>query len=112
MKKIALLALSFLLVLSGLVLADTVTLKWSDNTEPDLAGYRIFYAPLGGEYDRENPIYDGTASQATVVVPGDGTFVAIAYDQTGNTSNDSNEAIHDLPPEVIDDLQITDQTKD
>jgi len=110
-NKTTLLTLSFLLVLSNFALADTVTLQWNDNTEPDLAGYRLFFAPLGGDYDRNNPIYDGIESEAVVVVPGDGSFVVVAYDQANNVSNDSNEVIHDLAPDVIDNLEITNQTK-
>jgi len=43
-----------------------VTLAWDANTEPDLAGYRIFYRSEGQNYNYNNPAWEGTVTSAKV----------------------------------------------
>lgn len=89
---ICLLALMVLFV--GTVRADLVTLAWDANTEPDLAGYRIFKHAEGGSYDYANPDWQGTATTCSISAPLQDTtyyFVARAFDASGNESGDSNE---------------------
>jgi len=75
-----------------------VTLHWVKNTEPDLAGYRVYVAPAyPGPY---NPIT--TTGATTFVVNGltNGTtsfFAVAAYDAVGNESDLSVENIYDTP---------------
>jgi hypothetical protein len=73
------------------VQAAEVTLAWDANSEPDLAGYRIFYHPVSGSYDYANPIWEGTETTCTVSVEADGYFVARAFDTSGLESTNSNE---------------------
>ncbi|MGA1797098.1 MAG: PKD domain-containing protein, partial [bacterium] len=82
-----------------------ITLAWDANTEPDLAGYRLFYHVDGNDYDYENPDWQGT--DTTCTIPGlDETkkiyFVARAYDIYGNESDNSNEVFYS--PDIIDNL--------
>lgn len=87
-------------------LADMVELTWSPNTEPDLAGYKIFFKLKGvDDYDYNNPIWIGTETTAMVEVPGDGKFVARAYDDAGNESIDSDPALWDKPPDQVKQLE-------
>lgn len=82
-------------VMAGAVQAETsVSLEWSANTEPDLAGYRIFVRDWNGTYDFTNPAWQGTATTCTI----DGLneaklphFVARAFDTEGLESGNSNE---------------------
>jgi hypothetical protein len=97
MKKISNLILGVFLVLGILFFTTTwacgasVSLAWNANSEPDLAGYRIFYRPVGGTYNYQNPIWEGTQITCTVQVDEDGFFVARAFDTSGNESGNSNE---------------------
>lgn len=83
-----------------LLLLITVHFRWDANTEPDLAGYRIFRRPAGSIYDYSIPVADipctgGDTSCTTgsdVNVPdGDYYWVVRAYDTEGYESEDSNE---------------------
>ena len=99
--------MAILLLTVAPLMADQVTLDWDDNDETDLVGYKVYYMPKGAtEFDRENPVYDGTASQAVVTVPGDGTFVATAYDDVPNESEDSDPELYDLPPDKLKNFKI------
>lgn len=88
-------------------MAANVTLTWTPNTEPDLAGYRIYQSDVAGQYDkaanRVADISSGPNEQKTadVVIPiEDGRtvyFVATAYDNAGNESGYSNEVSYKVP---------------
>ena len=75
-----------------------VTLNWVKNTEPDLAGYRVYMGPAYvGPY---NPIT--TTGTTTFVIGGltNGTtsyFAVAAYDAAGNESDLSVENVYDTP---------------
>jgi hypothetical protein len=71
-----------------------ITFAWDPNTEPDLAGYRVFHRPAGQNYDYNNPAWEGTATTCTISVPDDGNayyFVARAFITSGLESADTNE---------------------
>jgi len=99
--------LVLLIALSCPGYAQQVTLAWDANSEPDLAGYKIYYGSLtAGPYDGtgssegQSPISIPISSledpqHPAFVVSGleDGTyyFVATAYDTDGFESGFSNE---------------------
>lgn len=73
MKKLFLLVL-FVLLFTGQVIAGTITLEWDANTEPDLAGYKLYYK-IGSDtitntapYDGAGLIYNGTAIDSPIDV--------------------------------------------
>jgi len=76
----------------------SVTLHWVKNTEPDLAGYRVYRsASYNGQY---NPL--GLTSNTSFVDNGvtNGTtyfYAVAAYDQAGNESDLSVENDNDTP---------------
>lgn len=97
----------FIIMISSIVSAADVTLKWEANTEPDLAGYKIYYDTDSGE-----PYYgDSTNGRSPVVLKLDDLkdvsnpeytmiglnqdsrwyFVVTAYDTEGLESGFSNE---------------------
>jgi len=99
---LTLLLSSFLVVGMG-VTDEIATFQWDSNTEPDLAGYRIYISDQSGVYN-----YGPTSPDLLVTVPAgsgiggveeiivaipDGTywFVATAFDTEGLESDPSNE---------------------
>ena len=76
----------------------SVTLHWVKNTDPDLAGYRVYMGPAyNGPYD---PL--ATTGNTTFTVNGltNGVtryFAVAAYDQAGNESDLSVENVYDTP---------------
>lgn len=79
----------------------TAYLSWLDNTEPDVAGYRIYQASCatgsGCPYDRIGTT-GGTTFTATGLANGVTRFYAVAaYDYAGNESALSYETVFDTP---------------
>ena len=71
-----------------------VTLEWSPNSEPDLAGYRVYNREEGQSYDYTNPSWEGTETTCTIYNLDETKtyyFVARAFDAEGFESGDSNE---------------------
>ncbi|HEY5593629.1 MAG TPA: fibronectin type III domain-containing protein, partial [Nitrospiria bacterium] len=87
-----------------MVFAGDAVLSWDPNSEPDLAGYKVYYGTAPGSYG--TPIDVGNQTAYTVMGLGYGTyyFAVKAYDATGNQSGYSNEVtkiISDTIPPVI-----------
>ena len=79
------------LILSQSVLAAQIRITWDPNTEPDLAGYKVYYGISSGIY--EIPFYVGNVTTYTLtgLASGQTYFIAVtAYDAT-NESDYSNE---------------------
>ena len=88
-------------------LASTqVVLEWTPNSEPDLAGYKVFSREEGQSYDYSNPSWEGTDTYCTIYDMDETKtycFVARAYDTEGFESGDSDEVCH--MPTVMPDNQ-------
>jgi chitinase len=109
--KYALIMFLFVLSMTIKVYAyEDITLKWHPNTEPDLAGYNVYYkiGTYGGEpYDGQDQIgYEGglvdspfdvgNRTEVTLTIPSEYTtdvyyFVVTAYNTEGYESGFSNE---------------------
>lgn len=109
MKKIFL-TIICVLVMASMVWAETsVTLEWSANTEPDLAGYRVFIHAEGQSYDYIKPEWEGIKTTYTIYRLDETKnyyFVARAFDTEGFESGDSNEVMFSgtPPPDPEDGL--------
>jgi len=75
-----------------------LSFAWDANTEPDLAGYRIFYRAKGQKYDYNHPAWQGTETTATIYnLDSNATyyFVSRAYDIYDNESENSVELCYE-----------------
>jgi fibronectin type 3 domain-containing protein len=84
--------------LTGSVHSAQVTLAWDPNTEPDIAGYRIYYGLASDQYG--NQIDVGNQTRYTVAsLEGGKTyyFAATAYDRYGDESDFSDEVVFQTP---------------
>lgn len=85
--------------------ANQIKAQWDSNTEPDLAGYRIYWSSEQGAYSNAFdiplvnfvPKPDWNTIQTGWLTPGRWYFVATAYDTAGNESGFSNEVFADIP---------------
>ena len=118
-----LLTLNFLFFLISDVSAATqASFRWEPNTEPDLAGYRIFHREQSQSYNYANPSWEGTDTYCTIYDLDESTthfFVARAFDNEGYESENSIEArlepgiIINIPPTAVvtpDYLETTGET--
>jgi len=108
-----------ILAMAGFVLTPTVqaetsaTLEWAANSEPDLAGYRVFTRDWNGNYNYAVPAWEGTDTTCTIEnlnkdkLP---CFVVRAFDIEGLASGNSNEAyLSNGPPASPGSLAILPQ---
>ena len=78
--------------------ATQVSLEWAPNSEPDLAGYRVFYREQSQSYDYANPSWEGTDTYCTIYDLDETKtycFVARAFDTEGFESENSIEVCHE-----------------
>jgi len=107
MTKTRFIAILAMLVFSAsLAQAAPVTLAWNPNTEPDLAGYRIYWGDASRSYTAhvDVPAVANEQKTATIdITPEDGRtvyFAATAYDVAGNESGYSQEVSWVVPDHV------------
>ena len=91
-----------ILAIAGIAQAATVQVTWNPNTEPDLAGYKIYYGTASGVYG--DPIDVGNVTGHVMeITPQHGAtyyFALTAYDTSGNVSGYSAEATCFIPDGV------------
>ncbi len=76
-----------------------VTLEWDRNAEPNVAGYRLLYGHVPGEYDQQLDAGNSTTATVTDLQPGwTYWFVVVAYNSLGMESDPSNVVTYDVPP--------------
>lgn len=68
------------------------TISWNANTEPDLAGYRVYYGTASGVYNPAIDVGNTTSYTFSGLLPNTTYYFAItAYDTSGNESAFSTE---------------------
>jgi len=79
--------------------AGQVTLAWDPNSEPDLAGYEIYYGTASRNYSFHVDVGNVTTYTLTGLQPGvTYYFAATAYSTQGLESDYSNEVVYTVPP--------------
>jgi len=96
MKKLILTLASLIVLLSvGFAYGESIRLEWDPNSEPDLAGYRIYSSRTdGGPYSQIEDVGNVTEYQMDMAGESDGAiyYVATAYDERGHESDYSSQA--------------------
>jgi len=99
LKLVAFLSVLFY---SNLVSPAEVKLAWDANTEPDLAGYFIYYGFATGEYDYVVDVGDQTTFTLSGLEDGHTYYFAVtAYDTEDLESDISNEVAKYFPEDGI-----------
>src|SRR2546426_10470198 len=85
--------------------AAQVTLAWDPNTEPDLAGYKLYYGTSSGSYQFSVDVGNLTSYTLSGLLEGRiYYFAATAYnsslDESG-FSNEASKAIADVAPPTV-----------
>jgi len=91
----------------GLVMAaQSVSFRWSPNTEPDVAGYRVHYGVASRTYTQIVDVGDSTTATITNLLPGTTYYFALtAYNSVGLQSDYTGELVYSAPM-VLAPLQI------
>jgi len=90
--------LAFLFACTISKAVSTVSLEWSPNTDPSVAGYNVYYGSMSRDYT--NVISVGNSTNAVVegLVEGETYYFAVtAYDDFGGESDYSDETIYIVP---------------
>ena len=81
--------------------SDSAVLRWSPNTEPDLAGYRVYYGTEPRRYFQEKGqgvVVVGDSITVTGLTSGVRYYFAVtAFDEASNESDYSAERFKDIP---------------
>ncbi len=110
MDKRALLPLSaflLLVLIPATALADTVTLAWLCNTEPDLAGYKVYYGAASRHYATVIDVHKVTTYSVTGLGPGTWYFSVTAYNTSGAESSYSSEVSTTITSPPVSRCDIT-----
>ncbi len=76
----------------------TLLFSWKANTEPDLAGYKLYHGPTSGQYT--NVIALGRTNGHAMQISGKQFFALSAFNAGGLESDLANELVYIPPPEV------------
>jgi hypothetical protein len=75
-----------------------VTLTWDPNSEPDLAGYKLYYGDSSGNYTNVIDVGNEIVCTVNDLLPGETYyFTATAYNTQGFESDYSNEVVYTVP---------------
>lgn len=99
MKKFIAITILAILAIAGIAQAATVQVTWNPNTEPDLAGYRLYVGEVSGQYGEPVDVGNVTGHVMEITPQYGATyyFALTAYDTSGNESGYSDEATCFVP---------------
>lgn len=112
--SLVLMCLSLIFCVSINAAAQSVSLAWDANTEPDIAGYRLYYSTTSGQYTTNKMIevLGINTTQATVALirltsGRTNFFVCTAFNTSGQESDYSNEVAYYVPAGTVYTLDAT-----
>ncbi len=86
-----------------------VTLAWDPNSEPDLAGYVVYWGTSSRSYTFSDDVGDTTTHTIPGLSLGQTYYITVtAYDTSTNESGYSNEVVHTIPAPDADGDGISD----
>ena len=92
------LAVTILFVSTAYVYSMEVTFVWSQNTESDFAGYKIYTGPSSRNYDSVIDTGNQTSYKFQNLEEGQTVYIAVtAYDISNNESGYSSEVTYTVP---------------
>ena len=102
MKKLIAVTILAILAIAGIAQAATINVSWNPNTEPDLAGYRLYVGEASGQYGEPVDVGNVTGHVMEITPEYGATyyFALTAYDTSGNESGYSDEATCFVPDGV------------
>ncbi|MBK7552335.1 MAG: fibronectin type III domain-containing protein [Syntrophaceae bacterium] len=78
--------------------AATVTLTWDPNSEPTVAGYRLYVGTSSRHYTSSVDVANSTRATISSLIEGVTYYMAVtAYDVSGNQSGYSDEIVYTAP---------------
>ena len=92
------LSLGLFLTAASTVTAKELRLSWDDNSEPNIAGYKVYCRLAHEDYDYDRPAWDGSENSCVIDSLEDNTnyyFIVRAYNTFGDESEDSEEVEYD-----------------
>lgn len=86
--------------------AESVTLQWNRNSEPDLAGYRVYYGTRAAPFAQAMEAHTNSASIPNLVGGATYTFAVAAYNEAGAESVFSDTVSYTAPggPLTLDNI--------
>ncbi|MBN2412759.1 T9SS type A sorting domain-containing protein [candidate division KSB1 bacterium] len=100
----------FIFLLTAPVAAGDLEISWMENTEPDLAGYRLYYGNSSGNYDQKIDVGNKTITVVQDLKDGlEYYFSLTAYDSAGNESGFSKESfcvLNDSRQLTVDSVRV------
>ncbi|MFQ5964326.1 MAG: fibronectin type III domain-containing protein, partial [Candidatus Scalinduaceae bacterium] len=80
------------------VYSAQVTLSWNANSEPDLAGYKLYHGTSSRNYDTIIDVGNKTSHTISNLIEGETYYIALtAYDIFNNESAFSSEVVYVVP---------------
>lgn len=102
--RITLIAIVVLIIATAAAAAQ-IQVSWNPNTEPDLAGYKLYVGTASGQYGEPTDVGNMTETLLEITPQYGGThyFALTAYDTSGNESAFSDEATCFVPDKTSPD---------
>jgi hypothetical protein len=91
LAKFVAFAAIFSFVTAAFAETRSVTLSWDANTEPDIAGYKVYWGTASGAYGQFSDVSQHTASVSDLAVGIRYYFAVTAYNEAGLESGYSEE---------------------
>src|SRR5262245_1626675 len=77
--------------------SQNVSLAWDPNSEPDLAGYIVYYGNASGQYTNSSRLANTTNTTVSGLQQGGTYYFAVtAYNDQGLESDPSNEVFYQV----------------